>query len=168
MPVEMIASSQRQATVLVRPQTTETMQYASMGERFIASLIHLMLLAIATGVVAIPFGIAAWMGSLIVSPFAAAVSSASFSMLFFISWMLYYSYFESTSGQTLGKRAMSIKVVDQVSGRTVDLPRAAVRSLLRIIDFLPVLYFIGFISCVATPRKQRIGDIAAGTVVVKA
>jgi uncharacterized RDD family membrane protein YckC len=169
-PVVMTVSGGRQQRTML-PQsaspTASTVRYASLGERFVASIIDLILVAVVTVIISIPFGIAAWMGSFFASPFAAAFNGLFFGGFTFIIWILYYSYFEGTSGQTLGKSAMSIRVVDQNTGQTIDMARAFIRSLLRIIDFLPVLYFIGFIIVLATPRKQRLGDIAAGTVVVK-
>ena len=46
--------------------------------------------------------------------------------------------------------------------------KSFIRNLLRIIDGLPVFYLLGLIVMVSSKRKQRIGDMAAGTVVVKA
>ena len=68
-------------------------------------------------------------------------------------------------GRTLGKRVFGLRVVDarglKLTGRQVVL-----RNLLRAVDFLPAFYFVGGVASVLSPRCQRLGDIAAGTVVV--
>ena len=52
-------------------------------------------------------------------------------------------------------------------GAAVTLVPAAVRNIVRIVDFLPVLYSVGVVSVLATPRNQRLGDLAAGTLVLR-
>jgi uncharacterized RDD family membrane protein YckC len=61
---------------------------------------------------------------------------------------------------------MTIKVVDE-SGGSLDGRRIVVRNILRIVDWLPFLYIMGFILLSTSNSKQRLGDIAAKTVVVK-
>ena len=75
----------------------------------------------------------------------------------------YYIYFEGTYGQTV----LDLVVVTE-DGGGVDYGPAAIRTLLRVVDVLPVLYLLGFVLILATDRKQRLGDIAADTVVVRA
>src|SRR5512132_1121456 len=83
-------------------------------------------------------------------------------------WALYYYFaFESDRGQTLGKRVMKIRVV-RADGQPLDAGRVAVRTLLRPIDAIGA-YIVGLVVMVATgERRQRIGDLAAGTVVTEA
>jgi uncharacterized RDD family membrane protein YckC len=79
----------------------------------------------------------------------------------------YHFFFESRGGQTPGKRRYGIQVVDADGGPAG--PRAiALRSVLRIIDQLPVSYVSGLVSMVRTGpnRRQRIGDVAGNTVVI--
>jgi uncharacterized RDD family membrane protein YckC len=82
-------------------------------------------------------------------------------------WLLCFTYFEATSGQTLGKQLMNIRVVDETTLQHLDFGRSMVRNILRIIDWLPFLYLIGFILIATNDRKQRIGDMAARSIVVK-
>ncbi len=84
-----------------------------------------------------------------------------------VLWLFYFTYFESATGQTLGKRAMGIRVVDPTTGRPPTLTMALVRSVVRIVDWLPFLYLVGFLVALVTSRKQRLGDLLAGTVVIK-
>ena len=70
------------------------------------------------------------------------------------------------SGRTIGKRAVGIRVV-LVGGRPVGFLASAVRNILRLVDFLPGLYAVGIVSILATQRNQRLGDLAAGTLVIR-
>lgn len=79
----------------------------------------------------------------------------------------YYIYLEGKYGQTIGKMALDIVVVTE-DGDSIDFKPAAIRTILRIIDALPFLYLVGFILVLVTDRKQRLGDLVADTVVVRA
>ncbi len=70
-------------------------------------------------------------------------------------------------GQTVGKRLLRLRVVD-VGGLKLEPSQVIVRNLMRFIDALPALYLAGGISCLASERRQRLGDLAAGTVVIRA
>jgi uncharacterized RDD family membrane protein YckC len=69
-------------------------------------------------------------------------------------------------GQTIGKRVLGLRVIDAHGGR-LDPSQIVLRNLLRVVDSLPVLYLLGGIVSVLHPRNQRLGDIAARTVVVR-
>lgn len=85
---------------------------------------------------------------------------------FLMDW-LYPVLFESGKrGATPGKRAMGLRVV-QASGSPITLGQAIVRNFLRFVDCMPMFtYFFGLMSCLVTRRFQRLGDLAAGTVVI--
>ena len=88
-------------------------------------------------------------------------------LLLFSAWYGYFALFEILwRGQTPGKRALGLRVIS-VSGRPITPMQAILRNLLRIVDQLPALYAIGIISVLVSARNQRLGDIAAGTVVVR-
>jgi hypothetical protein len=55
----------------------------------------------------------------------------------------------------------------RVHGEAVDLPASAVRNLLRLVDFLPTAYLVGLLCIILTKRNQRLGDLAAGTIVIR-
>ncbi|MGD2247462.1 MAG: RDD family protein [Candidatus Methanofastidiosia archaeon] len=81
---------------------------------------------------------------------------------------LYYTFFEAyMNGQTVGKMLVKIKVVKE-DGSPIDIVDALIRNVLRIIDSLPVLYLLGLVLIASSDKKQRLGDIVAKTVVVKA
>ncbi len=69
-------------------------------------------------------------------------------------------------GQTLGKRALRLRVLD-AGGLKLQFPQIAVRNLMRFLDALPFFYFVGGVSLVLSPRSQRLGDIVANTIVIK-
>jgi len=82
-----------------------------------------------------------------------------------LGWALYYFFaLESGDGQTVGKRLMKLRVV-RANGAPAGMREVAVRTVLRVVDN----YLIGLIVMLATgERRQRIGDLAAGTIVVDA
>jgi len=84
----------------------------------------------------------------------------------FLLWLIYFTYFEGTSGQTIGKKFTHIKVVKE-DGSRCDFRSALVRNILRIVDSLPFNYILGIILIAATDKKQRLGDMLAKTLVVK-
>jgi uncharacterized RDD family membrane protein YckC len=80
----------------------------------------------------------------------------------------YYFVFEVTLGQSVGKRLLGLRVV-RADGSRPSAAAVAVRTLLRIVDWLPTLYLVGFIAMLATGvRRQRLGDLAANTRVARA
>lgn len=155
-----------QGTVeVISSQSINDFQYATLGERFFVVLVDMILLGIVTAVIMVPLGIIALLGSAISgSPIGWFFGGPQ--IIWFLTWVLYFTYFESTSGQTIGKRMMSIKVVDE-SGSSVDGGRILIRNVLRIIDWFPFLYIIGFILLSTSSGKQRLGDMVAKTLVVK-
>jgi uncharacterized RDD family membrane protein YckC len=85
-----------------------------------------------------------------------------------LGWALYYYFaLESGGGQTVGKKLMKLRVV-RADGRPAGMREIAVRTILRVVDGVG-LYIVGLIVMLATgQRRQRIGDLAAGTIVVDA
>lgn len=69
-------------------------------------------------------------------------------------------------GQTLGKRLLRLRVMD-ATGLRLSFSQVLMRNLLRAVDSLPALYLIGGMVCLLSRRGQRLGDLAAGTVVVR-
>lgn len=83
--------------------------------------------------------------------------------------IVYYAYFiimEGTSGTTLGKRIMKLRVV-KVDGSPLTMGDAAIRNVLRVVDGL-FLYLVGAIIIWTSMDKQRLGDRVAKTIVVSA
>ena len=68
-------------------------------------------------------------------------------------------------GQTLGKKVFRLRVMD-ASGLRLQFHQVLMRNLLRFVDMLPALYLLGGLVSILNARGQRLGDLAAGTVVV--
>ena len=83
-------------------------------------------------------------------------------------WVLYYYFaLESLTGQTVGKKLMGLRVA-QTDGSPADMRQIAIRTGLRLVDGLG-LYLVGLIVMMVTgERRQRLGDLAAGTIVTTA
>jgi uncharacterized RDD family membrane protein YckC len=77
---------------------------------------------------------------------------------------LYYFVQETAFASTVGKNLFGLRVVGK-SGDPVSTQEALGRNLLRIIDWLPILYLVGGLTIIVSGKKQRLGDIVAGTVV---
>ena len=164
-PVTGTATSGTPAPYFVQPQPVgATANYASVGDRAVAIILDTVILAVVSLVFLIPIGIGGVLGVEFFSPLA----FFAFPLLWWLVGLFYFTFFEGTSGQTIGKQAVGIKVVDGVSQKPVNMERALLRSFMRIIDMLPFLYFVGFILVETQPQKKRLGDALAGTIVVKA
>ena len=128
---------------------------AGIGSRFIAAAIDVaiqIVIVIALGVLLQPAGDAGF----------AIFTSGVFALIFF-----YDVLFEVLArGRTPGKRVTGLRVVGP-GGRPIALVRSAVRNILRVIDILPGFYAVGMTVIFITPRNQRIGDLVAGTHVVR-
>ena len=69
-------------------------------------------------------------------------------------------------GQTLGKRVLGLRVMD-AQGLRLDFSQIVIRNLLRVIDLLPAFYMVGGLVSVFSRNAQRLGDLAANTIVVR-
>ena len=133
------------------------------GRRIGAALIDLLLLFVLMLLVGLVFGEGEADGGE-VSVTLEGVSA----VVWFTLVLLYYFALEAQSGQTLGKRMLGVRVV-RADGRGASTGEIAVRTLLRIVDALPFFYLVGFITALVTgKRRQRLGDLAAKTLVVRA
>jgi len=68
-------------------------------------------------------------------------------------------------GRTIGKRVLHLRVMD-VNGLRLQFSQVVVRNLFRFVDNIPGLYLVGGIACLLSARSQRLGDLAANTIVV--
>ena len=84
---------------------------------------------------------------------------------FFVEWLLPAAFEAQWAGQTPGKRVFGIAVLND-DGTPLRWPAAFTRNLLRAADFLPFFYGVGLITMLANRDFKRLGDLAAGTVVV--
>lgn len=91
------------------------------------------------------------------------------AILILIHFLMYWGYFTLFetfwNGQTPGKKIFKIRVIQQ-SGRQITFFEAMTRNLIRIIDLLPSIYLVGLITMLCNRQHQRLGDLAAGTIVI--
>src|SRR5687768_9095931 len=106
---------------------------------------------------------------LAVSAIASLLGRAGWGLVlltaFFVEWLLPAWLEVKWGGQTPGKRLLGIAVLND-DGTPVRWPGALTRNLLRAVDFLPFLYGIGLATMLLNRDFKRLGDLAAGTVVV--
>ncbi len=93
------------------------------------------------------------------------VGRAMLLVAFFLIEWFYPVFFEMRSGTTPGKKIFSLRVI-QADGSPLTWSSSLLRNLLRAADFLPLLYATGFLATLVSGKFQRLGDLAAGTLVV--
>lgn len=136
---------------------------AGVGSRFLA-------LAVDTAIQATVFLVLAYL-VIAVSAFVWPSDSMwGLAIVVLIGFSLLYGYFATFEwlwrGQTPGKRVMGLRVIS-ATGHPMTPYQAGVRNLLRIVDQIPGLYGVGIGAVLLTERSQRLGDLVAGTVVVR-
>ena len=92
--------------------------------------------------------------------------SVSQGLTYLVAFLLYFTLLEGYLGQTVGKMLLGIKVIREDNGEVPGLGTAALRTVLRIVDGL-FGYLVGFIAVMASAKRQRLGDMAAHTLVVR-
>jgi uncharacterized RDD family membrane protein YckC len=132
------------------------------GSRLCARLIDLSIEAVAIVIAELIFSSAVDDSSLA----GAVVAALGVLIGFAIIWVYDVTFETFNGGQTPGKRALGLRVVGE-HGEPESLSTAAVRNILRIVDEFLTLWLGALISMVRSERTQRIGDHAAGTLVVK-
>src|SRR6476646_5447510 len=136
-------------------------QIAGLGTRAIAQIIDLLIVGLVE-VAVIFFGVAA--GTVTNSGTVMGLVLIVFS---FLNVFGYFWVSESLwSGQTVGKKAFRLRAVGD-RGEPLTFMQAGIRNIVRIVDFLPYGYGVGMIVLFANGKGKRLGDIAAGTLVVK-
>lgn len=97
---------------------------------------------------------------------AALFAIGGLLLVAFFFTVFYFVLCESLwSGRSVGKWAMGIRVVS-TQGRRVTFFSSLVRNLVRVVDYLPTGYLVGLVIMLVTKKEQRLGDLAAGTVVI--
>ena len=142
------------------------MPLAGIGSRFIALLVDTLIWAAGLFLLGLMF--------FAISPAVEAYSQISYqwqvAIWFFVVFLLnwgYFTLFEAfNNGQTPGKRVAHIRVI-QRSGRPIGFFESLARNLVRYVDQIPFFYAVGVIVMFITSQHQRLGDLAAGTLVVR-
>lgn len=142
-------------------QTPEAVQFriplAGPATRMLALEIDVLVVAAITGTI-----------QKILSPFVAFDIVAG--LIIVMGFVVYVGYGIGCEwfwrGQTVGKKLMRLRVVD-MEGRRLEPAQIVIRNLLRFVDGLPLFYLLGGIVCLVNKNRQRLGDIAARTVVIR-
>jgi uncharacterized RDD family membrane protein YckC len=142
------------------------MPLAGIGSRFIALLVDYLIWGAGATVLALLLTVIL-PSILLFSRVTATWTMAIFILLFFVLNWGYFTLFEAFwNGRTPGKRVARIRVI-QRSGRAIGLFESMARNLVRYIDQIPGVYVVGVITMFVTRQHQRLGDLAAGTLVVR-
>src|SRR6202165_3977011 len=136
-------------------------QVAGLGTRAIAQLLDLL---IVTGILIAMFFVAFAAGRMVSSDTVAnlIIIIGSFIVIFGYFWISEALW----SGQTVGKKAFRLRAVGD-RGEPLTFLQAGIRNVVRIVDFLPYGYGVGLIAFFVNGKGKRLGDLAAGTIVVK-
>jgi uncharacterized RDD family membrane protein YckC len=138
---------------------------AGAGSRFLALAIDTILQVLVLLTILLLFAAGAWLR--VVGVASAGTWMQAAGVIFgFVLYYGYFAFFEAMwTGQTPGKRVVGLRVIS-LSGRPIAPVDSILRNLLRIVDQIPGIYAVGIVSIMVTSRSQRLGDLAAGTVVV--
>jgi uncharacterized RDD family membrane protein YckC len=93
-------------------------------------------------------------------------SAVAFVVWFLIDWGYMIAFETLWSGQTIGKRVMGLRVI-QETGVRVSAHQSLLRNLVRPVDRLPLFYLVGGVAALFSDSQQRLGDMIAGTIVVR-
>jgi uncharacterized RDD family membrane protein YckC len=161
--------------VIVRTPEAIAFYYelAGLGSRFLALLIDSIIQAVAMIVVVLV------VGSVVTRTRSTAIAmhlggksyeSLVLAILITLLFVIFYGYFvvfeRVWNGQTVGKRLLGIRVVRD-GGYPVELMDSIIRNLIRILEFSLGFYFMSVISMLLSSENKRLGDYAAGTIVVR-
>jgi len=143
-------------------------QVAGIGSRFLASLLDTLIVGLLQIVILVVLTLV--IRAFDSSAFADQISAwvyAIFGLVAAIFYWGYYVFFEMLwSGQTPGKRWVGLRVI-RSDGTPITLSEALIRNLARLVDFLPAAYGIGIVTMFIDKQSRRLGDLAAGTLVVQ-
>jgi uncharacterized RDD family membrane protein YckC len=134
------------------------------GRRVVATIVDGLIFGIAYWLLALAFGDVRTQGE---AANWASNLPAWVSVVYGLLVLGYYILLEGYRGQTIGKMATGIKVVSEATGEAPGIAAAAIRTVLRIIDGL-FSYLVAFVTVLASAKRQRLGDMAARTLVVRA
>lgn len=159
-------------TITTPEGVTLELVLAGLGSRAIAALLDGLIKAVVT--IAVIVALYGGTGLLDDDVSAGRAASEGFFLglaigfvVIFVVNFFYDVLFETlSSGRTPGKRWTGLRVV-RLGGGPVGFMASAVRNLVRIVDSLPAAYAIGMIAVVFSSKNQRLGDMAAGTIVVR-
>ena len=154
---------------LITIETPEHIQVhyelAGIGSRALAGLLDALLQGLITAIVVMSL---VWLSSRLHWADAMGVIAAILiGTVGFLAATAYYVVSEMTmDGQSPGKRMAGLRVVRD-DGTPITFLDSAVRNIIRAVDMIPLFYTVGLLAVFFSKKSKRLGDMAAGTVVVK-
>ncbi len=147
----------------LRLQTPDGIEFsrpiASPLVRMLASIIDYGIILAALEILQLPF---AMLNAVAFDVAQAIVIVASFVLA--IGYSIYFEW--KRRGQTIGKRILQIQVVND-QGLKLNFSQVVMRNLMRVVDQMPLFYLVGGLTAWLNPKGRRLGDIVAGTVVIR-
>ena len=137
------------------------------GRRVLATILDVLLLGIVGSLLTAPGALIDGLGSGQTSDVASGVLFSLGSLAALLITFAYFTIMEGRYGQTLGKMALGIKVVREDDGRVPGIRAAVLRTLMRIVDSIGS-YLVAFVVALVSGKNQRLGDMVAKTLVVRA
>ena len=140
---------------------------AGIGSRFLAALVDTFILFLLQGIV---LGTIVWLLNVFTESLSwenslgwilGILGLVSFALL----WGYYIAFEILWNGQSPGKRLVGLRVI-RVDGTPISASESVIRNLVRLIDFLPLAYGVGVVTMFIDKNSRRVGDLAAGTIVV--
>lgn len=157
---------ERETSIVTPEHVLLRFQTAGMGSRAAAMMIDSVILFLVNLTVFIVFGLAVFGKD---SEFFLETENMAMAIVILIVFVLNFGYFllqeAFWSGQTIGKRLMGLRVMRD-NGQPITFLGAAIRNIFRIVDGLPMGYFLGAVISFFHPQDKRLGDLVAGTIVV--
>jgi uncharacterized RDD family membrane protein YckC len=156
----------------VRIETPEqievSLEIAGIGSRFVAQVLDWLIKWSIVLVAVLLVSIVAGMLGVVFSNTSLNYMLTALAVALFYAFLLGFDiYFEVRhNGQTPGKKIAGIRALRE-GGSPLDFRSACVRNLLGMADFLPVFYLLGGLLVMISSRGQRLGDMAAGTIVIR-
>ena len=141
-------------------------QVAGIGSRFLATLVDTLIIFFLQIVVMVAYSVIINVLDADPSSSGSAWVAAIMGLVIFLFYWGYYVFFEMLwNGQTPGKRWTGLRVI-RADGTPITLSESFIRNLTRLVDFLPAAYGVGIITMFIDKQSRRLGDLAAGTLVV--
>jgi uncharacterized RDD family membrane protein YckC len=156
-------------------------EVAGVGSRLVAGIIDgALIVLLLLLVVVLPFAALGAGGALVnnvgdkivgrSSDLLEGIDAVAFAIVMLGSFAILWGYYVAaelvTDGRSPGKRAVGLRVL-RTDGFPISVAESVVRNLVRAIDVIPGMYFVGLVTMMISARSQRLGDLAAGTIVVR-
>jgi len=138
---------------------------ASLGSRALAQLLDMVLLQTVQIAILLLGALLAGLAGLAAEDAPTWVFAGVLILMFCLQWGWFAAWELAWEGQTPGKRALGLRVVAD-DGSTAGTVAILLRNLLRTVDFFPAGYLLGLLVMFFHPQSKRVGDLAAGTLVV--